>query len=82
MKLRNDLVHHFINLHDLWSVEGCRQAQETLIAAYGRIDACYGRLIEWAKDLDRMNLFMADYMRSDEFRDFVVKGRTPDRKMQ
>lgn len=31
--LRNDLVHHFIDQHDLSSMDGCRGAYETLEAA-------------------------------------------------
>ena len=31
--LRNNLVHHFIDQHDLWSLDGCRGAQESLVAA-------------------------------------------------
>ena len=36
--LRNDLVHHFIDQHDIGSLDGCRSARDALVAAYSRID--------------------------------------------
>lgn len=32
--LRNNLVHHFIEQHDMSSLEGCRRAQDALVIAY------------------------------------------------
>ena len=42
--LRNNLVHHFIDQHDLWSLDGCRGAHDTLKAAYSRIDQHFEQL--------------------------------------
>ena len=77
VQLRNTLVHHFIDLHDLWSVEGCRRAQEVLDADYMRIDQHYQRLWSWAEDMDRALRDVAEYARSDEFRELVVSGTVP-----
>ena len=33
VSLRNTLVHHFIDQHDLWTVDGCRAAQDALTTA-------------------------------------------------
>ena len=45
--LRNNLVHHFIDQHDLWSLDGCRGAQESLVAAYSRVDQHFEQLRGW-----------------------------------
>jgi len=37
VQLRNNLVHHFIDQHDLWSIDGCRAAHDALVAACERI---------------------------------------------
>ena len=44
--LRNNLVHHFIDQHDIFSSDGCRRAQDALIIAYNRIDQHLGQLRE------------------------------------
>ena len=51
--LRNNLVHHFIDQHDLWSQDGCRGAQESLAAAYSRVDQHFEQLRGWAEHMDR-----------------------------
>lgn len=77
VQLRNTLVHHFIDLHDLWSVEGCRRAQEALDADYMRIDQHYQRLLSWAEDMDTARRHVAEHARSDEFHEWVVSGTVP-----
>ena len=74
VQLRNDLVHHFINQHDLWSVAGCRGAQEYLIAADERIDRSYARLREWAGDIDKGRQHMLEMIQSDAFREVMING--------
>lgn len=76
--LRNMLVHHFIELHDPWTVEGCRRAQEALAADYDRIDQSYERLREWAEDMEQARQQLQDFAQSGAFRDLVVDGITPD----
>jgi hypothetical protein len=75
--LRNNLVHHFIDQHDLWSSEGCRSAQSALIADYNRIRQNYERLREWAGDMDRMRQAMSEVFKSKEFHDIFVNGVAP-----
>lgn len=76
--LRNNLVHHFIDQHDLWSLEGCRSAQTALIVAYNRINKNLERLREWAGDMDRMRQAMSEVFKSKEFHDIFVNGVAPD----
>lgn len=49
--LRNDLVHHFIEQHDIATVAGCQSALVALHAADERIGAHLVRLQAWATTL-------------------------------
>lgn len=51
VSLRNTLVHHFIEQHDMSSVDGCCRAQDALVTAYSRIDQNLAQLREWAEKL-------------------------------
>jgi hypothetical protein len=72
VQLRNTLVHHFIDQHDLMSVARCRRAQEALISAYDRIDQNFLRLLEWAREIEETRQFALEVMQSDAFRDTVI----------
>lgn len=76
--LRNNLVHHFIDQHDLWSLDGCRGAHDALVAAYGRIDRHFEQLRGWAEHMDQARRLTAEFVQSDAFHDLVVNGIAPD----
>ncbi|MBL8484125.1 MAG: hypothetical protein JNJ60_18150 [Rhodocyclaceae bacterium] len=76
--LRNNLVHHFIDQHDLWDPDGCRGAQESLVAAYSHIDQHFEQLRGWAEHMDQARRLAADFVESDAFRELVVNGIAPD----
>ena len=76
--LRNNLVHHFIDQHDLWSLDGCRCAQESLVAAYSRVDQHFEQLRGWAEHMDQARRLAAEFAQSDAFRDLVINGIAPD----
>ena len=76
--LRNNLVHHFIDQHDLWSLDGCRGAHDTLTVAYGRIDQHFEQLRGWAEHMDQTRRLAAAFAQSDAFRDLVIHGIAPD----
>lgn len=78
VELRNDLVHHFITRHDLWSVEGCRIAQAELGASCDRIGRHLEGLLDWARDMDRARQEMAEHLRSDTFQNLAIHGILPD----
>ena len=78
VSLRNMLVHHFIDRHDLWTTEGCRSAQEALDSAYARIDQHYEQLRGWAEHMEQARQLAAEFVQSDAFRDFVINGIAPD----
>lgn len=72
--LRNNLVHHFIEQHDLRDFDGCRSAQDALIAASRLIEHHFKRLREWAEDMERTRLMMRELIQSDQLRDQIVNA--------
>lgn len=76
--LRNDLVHHFIDQHDLESLDGCRLGCDALVDALAKIDHRFNELRTWADDMGKIRGLMAQIVQSDQFRDFVVTGNLPD----
>lgn len=76
--LRNNLVHHFIDKHDLWSLDGCRGANDALLAAYTRIDEHFEQLRGWAEHMDQARRLTAEFVQSDVFYDLVANGIAPD----
>lgn len=76
--LRNNLVHHLVDQYDLWSLDGCRSAQDALMAAYCRIDQHYEQLGGWAEIMDQTRRTAAEVIQSDTFREWVINGITPD----
>lgn len=76
--LRNSLVHHFIDQHDLWSLEGCQGAHDALVAAYSRIDQHFEQLRGWAEHMDQVRRLTAEFVQSDAFHELVVNGIAPD----
>jgi hypothetical protein len=72
--LRNNLVHHFLDQHDLRSLDGCRGAQESLVAAYSRIDQHFEQLRGWAESMVRVRRLAAEVIQSDAFFDRAFDG--------
>ncbi|WP_454258574.1 OST-HTH/LOTUS domain-containing protein [Pseudoxanthomonas mexicana] len=78
VSLRNDLVHHFIDDHDLWDLDGCRGAHDALTITYSRIDQHFEQLRGWAEHMDQARRLAAEFVNSDAFRDLVIHGIAPD----
>jgi hypothetical protein len=78
VELRNNLVHHFIDQHDLWNLDGCHTAKESLAMAYNRIDQHFEKLRGWAESMDRSKRIAADVFKSDAFNDLLFNGILPD----
>ena len=72
--LRNELVHHFIEQHDLMSLEGCNGAQDALVATSSRIDLHYEQLREWAGGMQQT----AEPIQSAAMRELLENGIAPD----
>nr|WP_315186466.1 OST-HTH/LOTUS domain-containing protein [uncultured Albidiferax sp.] len=76
--LRNGLVHHFIEQHDLQQADGCIKARDHLLTSYSRIDEHYEQLRAWAENMDQARQLAASIMQSPTYHDFVVNGIAPD----
>jgi hypothetical protein len=76
--LRNALVHHFIELHDLWTVDGCLRTQDALNRSYAKIDRQFEQLSTFAGHMDETRKMAAEIMQSPQFRDMLVNGIGPD----
>ena len=75
--LRNELIHHFIDGHDLSTREGCMLAEDTLTAAHSRVERHYKDLRQWAQDLVQLRHLTAEVVGSDVVRSLLVNRRLP-----
>jgi len=75
--LRNELVHHFLDKHDLMTEPGCLAADAYLDECFKQIDAYWIELQQWAKHSDDLRTQLASYMKTPEFRDFIKHGIMP-----
>lgn len=72
--LRNELVHHFLQSFDLWSVDGCLAAESYLDESNETIDGHYLTLRDCAKSMDEARKLMVSFMQTKEYEDAVVIG--------
>jgi len=63
--LRNRLVHHFIKMFDLGSMQGCAAADAFLEDSYAQIDLRCTEAQGWLQVLDESRKTMASFMSSD-----------------
>lgn len=75
--LRNELVHHFLEKHEIWSESGCISAEAYLDACYEQVDERYLELQTWAKGILEAHEYMASHMQTPEFKDFFFHGILP-----
>jgi len=78
---RNNLVHHFIDQHDLGISDGCRGAQDELVTAYNCIDQHFKQLREWAESMENTRQALLEVLQSEAFKDVFVNGITPNGKV-
>ncbi|WP_242482638.1 OST-HTH/LOTUS domain-containing protein [Thiocystis violacea] len=78
VQLRNNLVHHFIDQHDLWSIDGCRAAHDALVAACERIGKHFEQPRGWVRHMDQARQLSAEFLQSDAGYDVVFNGIFPD----
>lgn len=77
VSLRNALIHHFLEQHDLQSFGGCRLANEALDEAACRIKRHFDELSTWVRDLAQASGFAAEALDTDWARSLLVTGRMP-----
>ena len=76
--LRNDLVHHFIEMYDVWALAGCRDAVSYLDDAYARVDSGYASLAAQAKSMQDAHAVTAAFFASEAWEEFFVHGIAPE----
>lgn len=81
VRLRNTLVHHFLEQHDLWSLSGCQEAYDVLNHANERVDRHLEQLQDWAERLDQIRTYLANFINSETGYDLLVDGIAPDGKV-
>lgn len=77
VKLRNALVHHFIEQFDVFSIEGCMAAKIHLDDSYSTVDAACARLTQWATSLVAGQEALALVMASPEFQENGLQDPPP-----
>lgn len=75
--LRNDLVHHFLENQDIFTVAGCVAADAYLESCYTQINERYMTLRSWADGLLKARESMANIMKTPEFSNFLIYGIQP-----
>jgi hypothetical protein len=76
--LRNTLVHHFLELFDVWTVDGCTEAVEYLQHSFTRVDEHLAQLKLWADTLNQSRLDALEQLKSAAIEDLLVHGIAPD----
>lgn len=75
--LRNSLVHHFLEEHDLRSEAGCQGARQALVVALDRVTRAYNNLSGFALENAAARKAMAEILATPEMRDWIVSGQPP-----
>jgi hypothetical protein len=78
VRMRNELVHHFIERFSIWTNDGCDAALGYLRACYELVDRRYAELREWAEHMEKARETAASFARTPMFLDMVVNGIAPD----
>lgn len=77
LALRNSLVHHFLEEHDLRSEAGCHGACQALVAALDRVTRAYNDLSGLALENAAARKAMAELLATPEMRGWIVTGQPP-----
>jgi hypothetical protein len=78
VKMRNELVHHFIERFDVFTIDGCLVADNYLQGCYETIDGHYLTLRAWVEGVNGARKAAAEFMQSPEFLDFFMNVDVPD----
>lgn len=71
VKLRNDLVHGFIERHDIWTTTGLSSAIDYLDTAYTTIDERFIELRDWYRQMANSQQALAEFVASDTGRELL-----------
>jgi hypothetical protein len=78
VRLRNELVHHFIERFDIWTNAGCEAALQHLHTSYATIDRHFSDLRDWARHMDEAREAYLSIAQTPAFVDLLVNGIAPD----
>lgn len=76
--LRNTLVHHLLELFDVWTEQGCVDAVDYLSTAYTRVDEQMLQLRQWVEGMDHAKQLAAQVLNSPAFVNLFENGIAPD----
>jgi hypothetical protein len=79
---RNDLVHHFIQRHDLTRVDGCRAARDALIATRDLIRQHNDEARAWVEDIDRTRAVFEKSLLDEQNRGLIFGETTPRKPLE
>lgn len=74
VRLRNDLVHSFLEQHNLRTADGCITAQKALTQALDHVARAYAELRSWARDQEQARNAFAEFLTSPDIRDSIVQN--------
>ncbi|WP_230971724.1 OST-HTH/LOTUS domain-containing protein [Nitrogeniibacter aestuarii] len=66
VRLRNELVHHFLERFNVWTIEGCDAADVYLDESYATIDGHYQTLRDWTDGMDAARTSLSQFLLSPE----------------
>lgn len=70
--LRNDIVHHFLERFDLWSLKGCSAADAHLEQSYDLVERHMEALLGWARHMSEAAQATAKFMTTPEYRELLL----------
>lgn len=79
VELRNELVHHFLEKHDIGTELGCLAAGAYLDECFKLIESSHEEMAQFARHSSDSRALMANFMATPAFEDFFVHGILPER---
>lgn len=76
--LRNQLVHHFIELFALDTESGCHLAVQYLDECYVSFDWHYQKLVQWSVSMETSRSLFASVLQTPQFQDLFLHGISPN----
>lgn len=76
--LRNRIVHHLLEDHDLAAQEGCERAIVLLDESFEAAKAAFDEVRQWANTALEAREHFARFVRTAEFQDALIHGILPD----
>lgn len=75
--LRNELVHHFLEHHDISSESGCQKADIYLNVCYVQINARFKELQRWVTSANDSRILIANLLATTQIKEFFLNEKLP-----